>query len=271
MFSAIIPVYNHVSYLTTAVLSAVRCPLVDEVLLVDDGSCDGSGRLLHELDGSHGGRVRNLTEPESENRGAAMRLNQLVAAARCNWIAVLNSDDAFVADRFEMAAARIRDCDAEFLCGHLLIMDHSGQVIGTKRGVREPEYPFPSRLDVAGCLASGNVLAPLANQNFIATTSNMLFTKELHQRVGGFADLRYAHDWDFALRASRCGRCLCLPHFFTIYRTHPGNTIKEDKRRVVAEVRHLFARFLADYPEITEQTDVQVALAGNRYLQYPAG
>jgi glycosyltransferase involved in cell wall biosynthesis len=268
MFSVIIPIYNHAAYLTTAVLSALRSPLVQEILLVDDGSQDGSARIANELAHGCGGRVRNLTEPEGTNRGAATRLNQLVAAASCDWVAVLNSDDAFVADRFEIAAAWIRKYRAEFLCGNLLIMDQSDRLIGTKRGMEQPEYPPPARLDVAGSLAAGKILIPLANQNFIATTSNMLFTQELHRRVGGFADLRYAHDWDFALRASLCGRCTYTPHFFTIYRTHSGNTIKEDKRRVTAEVRDLFARFLRDHPKVTEQAEVRMALAGNRYLQY---
>ena len=38
MFSVVIPVFNHERYLAECVLSAVRSPLVEEVLLLDDGS-----------------------------------------------------------------------------------------------------------------------------------------------------------------------------------------------------------------------------------------
>lgn len=265
MFSVAIPVYNHRRYLTGAVLSALSSALVKEVLLVDDGSRDGSPELIARLAAGNP-RVRDLTIPGEGNRGAHVRLNQLVEAAAQPWVAVLNSDDFFAPGRFEALAQVIRRRRPEFVFGHLLLMDDSDRVTGTKRGPLQPEFPYPRGLDVRRLLAEERYDPLLANQNFIATTSNMVFTKDLHARVGGFADLRYAHDWDFALRASRLGRSLMVGQFLSLYRLHASNTIKENLDAIGREVRGLFDRFLADFPQARDEPDTALALAGNKYL-----
>jgi GT2 family glycosyltransferase len=262
VFSVIVPSFNHAPYLAAGVASALRSPLVEEVVLVDDGSRDGSRELVARLGSST--RVRALAD-SGENRGAARRLNQLVEAARCDWIAVLNSDDTFVAGRFEVLRRHCAD-DVDLVCGHLSIQDADGRVVGTKRGVDEPEYPFPAELDAVAHVERGSLIAPLANQNFIATTSNMVFRRSLHERVGGFRDYRYTHDWDFALRAAALGRCRMLPHYLTVYRTHASNTISESKSAIREEVQRLFQVFLGDFPEALRDPAVGCALRGNAYL-----
>ena len=61
MFSVLIPVYNHAKYIRQAVMSALRSPLVSEVVTVDDGSSDGSAAVLRELAARHSSRMRDMT------------------------------------------------------------------------------------------------------------------------------------------------------------------------------------------------------------------
>src|SRR5262245_36101399 len=124
MFSVVVPVYNHEAYVVEAVTSAARSALVTEVLLVDDGSQDRSRDIVSSLARSNPRLIRDLTVPTEGNLGAHTRLNQLVEAARNEWIAVLNSDDAFVPGRFETITAHLkRGAPADFICGYLLIMN----------------------------------------------------------------------------------------------------------------------------------------------------
>jgi len=266
MFSAIIPVYNHARFLATAILSALRSSLVSEVLLVDDGSVDGSNEEIWRLCESNPGRVRNLTIGQQGNLGAPSRLNQLVAEARSDWIAVLNSDDSFVAGRFEALHALLRRGHYSFAWGHLLIMDETGAAIGTKRGALEPEYPFPAELNVPQMLARGEFVELLANQNFIATTSNMVFTKRLHAQVRGFREYRYVHDWDFALRACALGKVLYTPQFMASYRVHASNTISQDHGSTQDEARQLFQRFEETFPQVSTRPAFEIGLRANRYV-----
>lgn len=264
MFSVLIPSYNHAPYLAEAAASALRSPLVGELLLVDDGSRDGSQDVIARL-AAGDRRIRVLPGSGERNRGAARRLDELAAAARHDWLAVLNSDDGFVAGRLELLRARFAE-GLEFACGLLLIVDGDGRRIGTKRGVDEPEYPFPADLDVKAHLARGELAPVFANQNFAATTSNMVFTRALWERVGGFRDYRYTHDWDFALRASLTGRCRSLPQFLTAYRVHGSNTIRESEEATRGEVRRLFRELLRERPQLREDAAFVAGLRGNRYL-----
>lgn len=46
MFSALIPVFNHERYVYEAISSCLNDELVNEVLIVDDGSSDGSVEII---------------------------------------------------------------------------------------------------------------------------------------------------------------------------------------------------------------------------------
>src|SRR5271166_2946934 len=100
MFSVLIPTYNHQRFLVDAVLSALKSPLVAEVLMVDDGSSDRSADLFPFIC-TIDDRIKILEDSLGVNRGAPARLNQLAEAAQSEWLSILNSDDLFSSGRFE--------------------------------------------------------------------------------------------------------------------------------------------------------------------------
>jgi glycosyltransferase involved in cell wall biosynthesis len=86
-FSVIVPTYNRLSYLKTTLESVWRQTFTDyEVIVVDDGSSDGTAAYLSTL----GDRVivRRQT-----NAGPGMARNTGAAAARGSYLAFLDSDD----------------------------------------------------------------------------------------------------------------------------------------------------------------------------------
>ncbi len=267
MFSVVIPIYNHARYLRRAVASALASPLVVEILLVDDGSSDESPLLAREFALAHPGRIRDLSEAPPTNKGAHVRLNELCQAATQPWMAVLNSDDIFAPHRFETAALLIRATRCEFLAGGILIIDQDDKPIGRKRGIADPEFVCDLFNGYDGALDADALATVLCNQNILATTSNMLFSRTLFDRIGGFADLRYSHDWDFALRATRMGRCLWTPAPLTLYRIHSSNTIKEITPHLYGEVVRFFYRLLHDFPDLESPPLRLQALQANRYLK----
>ncbi len=262
-FSVLTPVYNHERYVRQAVTSALRSPLVEEVLLVDDGSRDASASIVAALAAQYPGRVRDLTGKYRENRGAHARLNQLVEAARCEWVAVLNSDDVFINGRFEAVVSQEAFSECEFVFGNLLLMDGQGYFVGAKRGPFDTGTPFPADFVVEEMVRAGNLIDLFAHQNFAGTTSNMLFTRSLHARIGGFADFRYIHDWDFAMRATVVGEALYVRRYLTGYRMHESNTILESAAKVNAEAETLFARLLRDFPYLSNRPGFRLGLRSN--------
>jgi glycosyltransferase involved in cell wall biosynthesis len=262
MFSVIVPVYNHEAFLGHAVRSALRSPLVAEVLLLDDGSRDGSAKLAERLAAAEP-RVLNLTPPDRKNRGAPCRLNELVGAATRDWIAVLNSDDVFVAGRFEAVVSDPLFPQSDFIFGNLLLMNESGALIGAKRGPFDTSTPFPPSFDVPAMVEDAQLLDLLSHQNYLGTTSNMIFRKDLHTRIGGFGNHRYVHDWDFALRAMAVRRPLYIQRFITAYRFHGRNTISENAAAVDLESANVFSRFVVEFPEVATRPNFRTGLRSN--------
>jgi len=264
MFSVVIPSYNHERYLSEAILSAASEQLVSEILVADDGSSDDSIDIIERLASIHGDKVKNLTRYPVQNIGAHAMLNMLVSRARCSWVAVLNSDDRFVAGRFSALRNRLRLSQVEFCFGNIAIMDSDGAVIGRKRAFHDPQFAFPRGEETIGTGTRG-LLKRLFCQNYIATTSNMVFTKRLWEAVGGFREYRYAHDWDFAMRAMILGEAAYLPEYICCYRVHATNTIKESRSKQDEEVRRIFSSVKDDFgPEIFEE--MRRYLAANEYL-----
>jgi glycosyltransferase involved in cell wall biosynthesis len=69
--SVIIPIYNEVNTLNTILERVLATKLADEILLVDDGSTDGTRVLLAGLDGQRG--VRVILHAQNQGKGAAVR------------------------------------------------------------------------------------------------------------------------------------------------------------------------------------------------------
>ena len=236
MFSVVIPIYNHAAFLGAAVRSALRSKLVDEVLLLDDGSADGSEQLARRLADTHADRLKDVTSRGRGNRGAAVCLNELVSLAKQPWVAVLNSDDIFIPERFETAIRSPGFESSDFVFGNLVLINQCGALVGAKCGpfdfgLFDRQKPDPKKL-----------LDVLQVENYVVSTSNMIFRKTLHDRLGGFAAFRYVHDWDFALRAMATGRALYVPRFLTAYRLHSRNTINESSTKLNLEIATMLNR-----------------------------
>jgi glycosyltransferase involved in cell wall biosynthesis len=76
--SVIIPVYNEAATVAAIHAAVAATGMADEIILVDDGSTDGTGRILADLGSRPGTRV--VRKPANAGKGAALR-DGLAAAA----------------------------------------------------------------------------------------------------------------------------------------------------------------------------------------------
>lgn len=90
MVDVIIPAYNVKQHLEWAVTSVLMQPAC-RVILVDDGSNDGTERLCDEL--MQHDRVQVLHQP---NRGVSAARNAGLAVAQAEWVMLLDADDTLL-------------------------------------------------------------------------------------------------------------------------------------------------------------------------------
>jgi glycosyltransferase involved in cell wall biosynthesis len=94
--SVVIPTYNRATKVRATIESVLAQTMSDlEVIVVDDGSSDGTGKILEE---TFGDRIRYYAQV---NQGASVARNKGVEEARGEWIAFLDSDDLWEREKLE--------------------------------------------------------------------------------------------------------------------------------------------------------------------------
>jgi glycosyltransferase involved in cell wall biosynthesis len=103
LVSVIVPVYNAEKFVHDAVASALQQPETGEVILVEDGSTDGSLKVCKELAEKYE-KVFLHQHPGGLNLGAGASRNLGIRESNCEYIAFLDADDLYLPDRFSSAS-----------------------------------------------------------------------------------------------------------------------------------------------------------------------
>jgi glycosyltransferase involved in cell wall biosynthesis len=238
LVSIVVPAYNHAAFLREAIGSVfAQTHSAIELIVVDDGSTDWSFELLTEL--ANGARcpVVLIRQP---NGGAPAALNRGLAIARGDYVAILNSDDAFTPTRIETLLAAVRREGA--------MLAFSGVAFIGADGAFVPRHPLAEKLkakidsihDYPGLLYS------LVLSNVAISTGNLLFARALLTVTGGFRDLKLCHDWDFVLAASYAGPPVFVSEPLYHYRLHEANTFAAMRLHGTQETETVYRRFFAN-------------------------
>ena len=193
--SIVMPAYNRAGIIKASVLSALNQYYTNlELLVVDDGSTDGTGEILSVFKDPRLKVLRN-----DRNRGQCYSLNRAIAEAQGKYIAYLDSDNTWDARYIAAmvgAFAKLPDADALY-CGQYLF-----------RGATDT--PFAVRF---GSLNR----SLLANRNYIDRNAFM-HKKAVHDGLGGYdgSISRYV-DWDFIIRTSEKYAMYSVPVLLSMY------------------------------------------------------
>lgn len=107
--SVILNCYNHQDYVGEAIESVLGQTFRDfELIVIDNGSTDGTRAVLEHYDDP---RIRRFFH--DENQSLSKRLNEGVAAAKGEFVAVLYSDDWMLPDKLERQVAQLRGLPAK--------------------------------------------------------------------------------------------------------------------------------------------------------------
>jgi glycosyltransferase involved in cell wall biosynthesis len=141
LVSVVIPVHDNVSHAGAAIDSVLAQSYeAVEVVIVDDGSSDGSAELVS----SYGDRVNAIRQP---NRGVSAARNRGVAAATGEYLAFLDADDLFPPRRCEQVAAALTGRpDVDAVVGTMDEFLAEGIADAGSAGMRPPRRGVPARV-----------------------------------------------------------------------------------------------------------------------------
>lgn len=244
LLSIIVPVYNIEDCLERCVESIRQQTYHNlEILLVDDGSTDGSGALCDGF-GKRDGRIRVF---HKENGGSSSARNLGIREARGAWIGFVDSDDWIDPDMYErlLAAALASGAD---------IAQASRDEID-EQGTRRPDVCVPPK-ETVFCLAQ-DFLRELLLHRGDSSFCTKLVKRELFAGRG-FPEGKLNEDFYLLVDLLACvdGICILPDQMYHVFYRIGSNTRKRDKND--------FSRVFMD---IVDNADFVEALVWKKYPQ----
>lgn len=200
-FSITLCTFNSIEYIEQCVDSLLNQTLKDfELIIVDDGSTDGTIEYLNQLV-DHRIRLYVL----GKNYGLIYARTQAFAAARADYIALMDADDIVHPQRLE-EQLRVLEAGNVDICGTRY------QTLDTASNRLRERPSYVSNSDLRALLT---IYCPLCNPT-------VSFKRTLLEITGYEEAFRHAEDYAFwtALSASDCVFHIVPLHLLT-YRVHP--------------------------------------------------
>jgi glycosyltransferase involved in cell wall biosynthesis len=202
--SVIITIFNTEKYLGDAISSILAQTWSDlELILIDDGSTDGSLRVIQEF-ARRDARVRFASR---ENRGIVRSSNEGLAMARGEFIARMDSDDISMPERLERQIAFLRaNPEVVAVSGWYQLVDAKG------RRLRRIKMPLDDAAIQKCCLDGITALCH----------GCVTIRRSAFDAVGGYDDNfeRATEDHDLFLRLGEVGKLANIPEVLLKYRLH---------------------------------------------------
>ncbi|WP_428386630.1 glycosyltransferase family 2 protein [Mucisphaera sp.] len=227
--SVFITSYNHRDYLIEAVDSVLaQTRPVDQIVIVDDASSDGSQELIRSYAIRYPGRIDYAFH--ATNRGVSATKSHAASLCTGHWMTYLDGDDRMLPARIENEiAVAISLPKQAILFSNFQTIDPSGNIL--------------NRWAAGDDVPTGNVLPVLLARAF---PRGMVFRNELlprhlfHEVAGYDANINLYEDWELRIRLAAAGAAFhYCPELGSEYRLHPGGVSRQDPRKHLAAVTHI--------------------------------
>jgi hypothetical protein len=195
-FSVVIPSFNRRQLLGKAIDSALSQTFPDfEIIVIDDGSTDGTDALLASYSGH---RMRILRQ---RNHGVSHARNRGIEASRGRFIAFLDSDDRWMPEKLECVVDHIKRYPGVKIFHTKEIWSRGGSLLHQKEKHRNPTgMAYPMSLPIC-CIS----------------VSTAVVARDLFSVAGMFDEsMEACEDYDFWLRVTSCHEVALIPEPLTI-------------------------------------------------------
>jgi glycosyltransferase involved in cell wall biosynthesis len=238
--SVIVPAYNAEQTILETITSVQQQTFSDfELIVINDGSTDRTLELLNTVKDA---RLKIFAYP---NGGVSVARNRGITQASGEFIAVLDADDLWTADKLELQLAALQQHpEAGVAYSWAYYMDEQG----TSSQPSEPVY------------FQGNVYAQLLVNDFVVSCSNCLIRRQAVESVGEFdPEVAGAADWDYWLRLGLYWPFVVVPKHQVYYRISSGSMQSNVDFMERCNLRVIEKGFQAALPEMQSLKNQSIA------------
>ncbi len=228
MISVIIPAYNRADLIGATLESLLRQTLpAHEILVVDDGSTDGTAEVAE----SYGGAIRVIRQ---ENAGPAAARNRGFRESSGEFIHFFDSDDLALPNKHEVQLAALQSSGADIAYGPWV-----------KGAITAKDFTPENQVLQQNGLPKGDLVEALLS-HWSVVPHACLFRRDIVEKVGGFPEsLFVAEDQLMFLRCLLAGaKVVHSPNTLELYRSDNAGKITAGDSQ--SKIRHFreWARFL---------------------------
>lgn len=206
--SAIIPTYNRSGTIMRALRSVyAQQDLIDEVIVVDDGSIDDTIRII-------GCEFPEVLLISQERHGVSHARNRGIDAAQSEWLAFLDSDDEWLPKKLQVQLAAINEnLESRIIHSDEIWIRNGKRVNPMNKHKKHGGWIFER------CL-----------RRCVISPSSVLLHQSIFQEFGDFDEtLPICEDYDFWLRLTSVLPVTHIPkHLVTKYGGHPDQLSRSE-------------------------------------------
>jgi len=213
-FSVVIPLYNKANYIQNCLESVLKQTHKEfEVILVNDGSTDGSETVVERFQDS---RIRLVHQ---ENKGASAARNKAISLAKHEWIALIDADDYWYPNHLEELQNTIEQFPkADVVCNNY-------EILLEKDYVKHPTFSieYPLKAQYIEDYFKGSLIDP------IAWTSALSFTSSIFKKVGEFdTNIKSGQDIDLMVKFGLAATIAFNPKVTMRYHRKTENNLSDE-------------------------------------------
>jgi glycosyltransferase involved in cell wall biosynthesis len=222
--SVVLPVFNCKKYIKDAVRSILAQSFTDfEIVIVDDGSKDGTERIVREYGNRPG--ISLLVHPE--NMGICRSLNDGIGISAGEYIAIQHADDVSLPDRLEKQVRYLNNHPKTMLVAGLI------QYVNKKGKKKKDDWWLKKIREVED--DPGIIRDTLLEQNIIPHPTVML-RKRITETAGLYdPDAFPTEDYDYWLRISEQHDIGLIHDVLCFYRRHKKQLTRTEKMQRLRE------------------------------------
>jgi len=216
LVSILTALYNHEQYIKETLDSVLTEEYVNkELIIINDGSIDGSEQVVKEWIKNNGHRIHTEYIYRA-NKGVCATANELINRSNGKYILWLPSDDVLTNNTL---AERVRLLESNpnklVLLSDAAVIDTNSQIIARSSMERH-------------CVDKGNYhnFDGILKQTITGlgiSGATLLMNREIYNEVGLYPEGLAAEDWYFFQRAASKGRILFWDRIVSFYRIHNTN------------------------------------------------
>jgi glycosyltransferase involved in cell wall biosynthesis len=236
--SVIVPVYNAGKYLKECIKSIAAQTLPEiEIILVDDGSSDNSGKICE----GYAGKDTRIRVVHQTNQGVSAARNLGIRLARGRYIGFVDADDWFAPEMFRtLYESAVRSNSQLVLCNYYRVKNNRFIIRDEFKNIEASDPQIKEKL-IEGMLNP-------SESNILGSCCRALFLRELltQNKIAFDEKENMMEDMAFTLQCVVCAKAVSIEHEpLYYYRVNPHSATKKYMDDIGADMMNVISRVQA--------------------------